>query len=84
MPVPQNVSKRKLPAGFAETSPLLIGLVGISIPVALLVWAAVMKSTVVLILALLGMFAAGAATLTFVILLASDGEEPESSGEPEE
>ncbi|HEY5343703.1 MAG TPA: hypothetical protein VIJ66_08605 [Solirubrobacteraceae bacterium] len=82
--MPQKVSKRKLPAGFAETSPLLIGLVGISIPVALLAWAAVMKSTVVLIFALLGMFAVGAATLTFVLVLAGDGEEPDGNGESEE
>jgi hypothetical protein len=84
MTVPQNVRNRKLPAGFAETSPLLIGLCGISIPVALLAWAAVTKSTVVLIFAVLGMFAVGAATLTFVIMLAGDGEEPDGSGEPEE
>jgi hypothetical protein len=30
MTVPQKVSDRKLPAGLAETSPLVIGLVGIS------------------------------------------------------
>jgi hypothetical protein len=84
MTVPQNVSNRKFPAGFAETSPLLVGLVGISIPVALLAWAAVTKSTIVLIFAVLGMFAVGAATLTFVIMLASDGEEHETSEEPEE
>ncbi|HEY3865388.1 MAG TPA: hypothetical protein VGL54_04810 [Solirubrobacteraceae bacterium] len=82
--MPQNVSKRRIPAGFAETSPLLVGLCGIAIPVALLAWAAVTKSTILLILAVLGMFAVGAATLTFVIVLASDGEEPEGNGEPEE
>jgi len=82
--VPQNASKRKIPAGFAETSPLLVGLVGISIPVALLVWAAVTKSTIVLVFALLGMFAVGAGTLTFVIMLAGEGEEPDGNGEPEE
>ena len=82
--MPQKVSDRKSPAGFAETSPLLIGLVGISIPVALLAWAAITKSTIVLIFAVLGMFAVGAATLTFVIMLASDGEEPDDGGEPEE
>jgi hypothetical protein len=82
--VPQNVSNRQSPAGFAETSPLLVGLVGISIPVMLLIWAAVTKSTIVLIFAVLGMFAVGAATLAFVIMLASDGEEPDGSGNPEE
>jgi hypothetical protein len=84
MTVPQNAGNRKSPAGFAETSPLLVGLVGISIPVALLAWAAVTKSTIVLIFAVLGMFAVGAATLTFVIMLAGEGEEPDGGGEPEE
>jgi len=79
-----NNSNRQLPAGFAEVSPLLIGLVGISIPVALLAWAAVEKSTVVLIFAVLAMFAVGAATLTFVIVLAGEGEEHESEGETDE
>ena len=74
-------SNRQLPAGFAEVSPLLIGLVGISIPVSLLAWAAVTKSTVVLILAVLAMFAVGAATLTFVIVLAGEGEDHEGSHE---
>lgn len=82
--MPQNPGNRKSPAGFTETSPLLVGLLGISIPVALLAWAAVTKSTIVLIFAVLGMFAVGAATLAFVILLASDGEEPDRDGEFEE
>ncbi len=81
--MPENASKRQLPAGFAETSPLLIGLIGISIPVALLAWAAVTKSTIVLILAVIGMFAVGAATLTFVIMLAGEGEEHETSEDSE-
>jgi hypothetical protein len=84
MTVPQNVGNRKSPAGFAETSPLLIGLVGIAIPVSLLAWAAVTKSTIVLIFAVLGMFAVGAATLTFVIMLAGEGEEHESDEGTEE
>jgi flagellar basal body-associated protein FliL len=84
MTVPQKAGNRKSPAGFTETSPLLVGLVGISIPVSLLAWAAVTKSTIVLIFALLGMFAVGAATLTFVIMLASEGEEHESNEDPEE
>jgi len=74
-------SSRQLPAGFAEVSPLLIGLVGISIPVSLLAWAAVEKSTVVLVFAVLAMFAVGAATLTFVIVLAGEGEDHEGSHE---
>jgi hypothetical protein len=76
-------SNGRLPAGFAEVSPLLIGLVGISIPVGLLAWAAVTKSTIVLILAVLAMFAVGAATLTFVIALAGEGEEHETSEDDE-
>ncbi|MGH2904741.1 MAG: hypothetical protein ACRDK7_14335 [Solirubrobacteraceae bacterium] len=84
--MPQNVSKRRssIGAGFAETSPLLVGVVGISIPVGLVAWAAVTKSTILLIFAVLGMFAVGAATLAFIIMLASDGDEPDNSGEPEE
>ena len=74
-------SNRQLPAGFAEVSPLLIGLVGISIPVSLLTWAAVEKSTVVLVFAVLAMFAVGAATLSFVIVLAGEGEDHEGSHE---
>ena len=81
--MPQNVSNRQFPAGFAEVSPLLIGLVGISIPVGLLAWAAVTKSTIVLIFAVLAMFAVGAATLTFVITLAGEGEEHETSEDDE-
>jgi predicted branched-subunit amino acid permease len=80
--VPENVS-RQFPAGFAEVSPLLVGLVGISIPVGLLAWAAVTKSTIVLIFAVLAMFAVGAATLTFVIMLAGEGEEHETSEDHE-
>jgi hypothetical protein len=74
-------SSRQLPAGFAEVSPLLIGLVGISIPVGLLAWAAVTKSTVVLVFAVLAMFAVGAATLSFVIVLAGEGEDHEGGNE---
>jgi flagellar basal body-associated protein FliL len=63
----------------AETSPLAIGIVGISIPVALVAVACVSKSVVVLILAVIAMFAVGAATLTFVLFLASDV--PDEDGE---
>jgi hypothetical protein len=75
MTVPQKVSDRKLPAGLAETSPLVIGLVGISIPVSLVVAAAVGGSVVVLVLAVLAMLVVGAATLTFVTRLAGDAPE---------
>lgn len=68
-----NISnKRSFPAGAAETSPLLVGLLGIAIPVSLLAVAAVGGSVVVLVLAILAMLGVGAATLTFVMLLAGD------------
>jgi hypothetical protein len=75
--VPDKPSKRRIAAGAAETSPLLVGMLGISIPVALLATAAVTGSVIVLVLAVLAMLAVGGATLAFVLLLASD--EPEGS-----
>jgi hypothetical protein len=71
--VPDTAKKSMFPAGASETSPLLVGVLGISIPVALIAVACVSESVVVLVLAVLAMFAVGAATLTFVIHLASDG-----------
>jgi hypothetical protein len=69
----RNVSdKRSFPAGAAETSPLLVGLLGISIPVSLVAVACVTGSVVVLVLAVLAMLAVGAATLTFVMLLTGE------------
>lgn len=65
-------NKRKMAAGALETSPLLVGMFGISIPVALIATAAVTGSVVVLVLAVLAMLAVGGATLTFVMLLAGD------------
>jgi flagellar basal body-associated protein FliL len=44
----------------------------------------VTKSTIVLIFAVLAMFAVGAATLTFVIMLAGEGEEHETNEDSEE
>jgi hypothetical protein len=73
MTVPQNPSNRKLPAGLAETSPLMVGIVGISIPVSLIIAAAVGGSVVVLVFAVLAMLVVGAATLGFVFYLAGDG-----------
>jgi hypothetical protein len=72
--VSNNSDKRSFPAGASETSPLLVGLFGISIPVSLVAAAAVTGSVVVLVLAVLGMLGVGAATLTFVLMLAGDGE----------
>jgi hypothetical protein len=69
-------SDRNLPAGMLEAAPLAVGIVGISIPVSLLALAATGGSVLVLVLAVLAMFAVGACTLTFVMRLAGDGQEP--------
>jgi predicted branched-subunit amino acid permease len=76
--VEQTEKKRSFAAGAAETSPLLVGVVGISIPVGLIALACVEESVVALVFAVLAMFAVGAATLTFVLQLATD--EPEGEG----
>jgi hypothetical protein len=69
----QADNARELPPGARETSPLVVGVVAISIPVGLLALAAVGGSVVVLVLAVLSMLGVGAATLAFVLRLASDG-----------
>jgi hypothetical protein len=79
--VAQTEKKRSFVAGAAETYPLLVGLVGISIPVALIALACVEESVVILVFAVLAMFGVGAATLTFILMLASD--EPGSEGSAE-
>ncbi|HEV3033994.1 MAG TPA: hypothetical protein VGX72_04310 [Solirubrobacteraceae bacterium] len=71
---------RNSPAGWLETSPLVVGVIGISIPVSLLALAAVGGSVVVLALAVIAMLCVGAATLAFVIRLATDPPELEHSG----
>lgn len=58
--------------GILETMPLAVGIVGISIPVGLIAWACVVESVFLLVLAVLGVFLVGAATLTFILRLASD------------
>jgi hypothetical protein len=78
--VQQADNDRNLPAGWLETSPLVVGIIGISIPVSLLALAAVGGSVVVLVLAVLAMFGVGAATLAFVIRLATDPPELDHSG----
>lgn len=55
--------------------PLLVGLVGIPIPVGLLALAAVGGGTIVLVLAVLAMLAVAAGTLTFIFVLTDDGSE---------
>jgi hypothetical protein len=72
------------PAGSRETSPLVVGIIGISIPVSLLALAAVGGSVVVLVLAVLAMFGVGAATLAFVMRLASDPPELDEGAVPAE
>jgi len=70
--VSDDGAKSSFPMGSRETSPLLVGMIGISIPVSLVAVACVTGSVVVLVLAVLAMLAVGAATLTFVMLLAGD------------
>jgi hypothetical protein len=64
-----------------ETSPLIVGMVAISIPVSLLALAAVGGSVVVLVLAVLSMLGVGAATLAFVFRLAADVPEQPAGGD---
>jgi hypothetical protein len=78
--VQQADNDRNFPAGWLETSPLMVGIIGISIPVSLLALAAVGGSVVVLVLAVIAMFGVGAATLAFVIRLATDPPELDHSG----
>jgi len=68
---------RSLPAGALETSPLVVEIVGISIPVSLLALAAVTESVVALVFAVLGMVVVGAATLAFMFRLTTDPPELE-------
>jgi uncharacterized membrane protein YdfJ with MMPL/SSD domain len=71
----QTVGKRNLPSGTLEILPLVIGIVGISIPVTLIAVASAGKNVLVLVLALLAMLVVGAATLAFILLLTADSEE---------
>jgi hypothetical protein len=71
----QTDNDHTLPAGTLETSPLMVGMVAISIPVSLLALAAVSGSVVVLVLAVVSMLAVGAGTLAFVLRLAADTPE---------
>ncbi len=72
---------RNLPAGLREVLPLLIGLVGILIPVALVATAASGESIAVLVLAILAMIVIGGATMTFMMILTTD--KPESDEDDE-
>jgi hypothetical protein len=68
-------SSRTLPSSSPEIVPLIVGLVGISIPVGLLALAAVEGSVVVLVFAVLAMLAVAGATLTFMFALTEDKSE---------
>jgi len=57
-----------------ETAPLWMMLLGISLPVGLLVWAATSESAPVLVCAVLAMFAVGALTVMFIGRLIGDEE----------
>jgi hypothetical protein len=69
---------RQTAPGTLETGPLVVGILGISIPVSLVAVACVTGSVIVLILAVLAMFAVGGVTLTFVMRLTSDPAEDDS------
>ena len=64
------------PSGTRETAPLIVGIVGISIPVTLAAVAAMGGSTVVLVLAVLAMITVGSIALVFMMRLMTDTPEP--------
>jgi len=68
-------NSRTLPSSSPEIVPLILGLVGISIPVGLLALAAVGGSVVVLVFAVLAMLTVAGATLTFMFALTEDRSE---------
>ncbi len=72
------------PSGTHETAPLVIGVVGISIPVALIAVAASGGSTAVLVLAVLAMLVVGALTLLFIMRLTTDTPDLDSGDTPGE
>jgi hypothetical protein len=71
----RTASSRTLPSSSPEIVPLIVGLVGISIPVGLLALAAVGGSVIVLVFAVLAMLAVAGATLTFMFALTEDKSE---------
>jgi hypothetical protein len=74
---------RNAHSGAIETGPLIVGILGISIPVSLVAVACVTGSVIVLILAVLAMFAVGAATLMFMVRLTADPVEDVSEAHAE-
>jgi uncharacterized RDD family membrane protein YckC len=68
-------SQSNLPTSEPEVLPLIVGVIGIAIPVGLIAWACVSGSVIVLILAVLSMFVVGGGTLMFILMLTDDGPE---------
>ena len=68
---------RSASAGAVEAGPLVIGVMGISIPVGLIALACVTGSVVVLVLAVLAMLSVGATVLAFMFRLTTDSPELE-------
>jgi hypothetical protein len=79
--VPRLNSQSNLPTSEPEVLPLIVGVIGIAIPVGLIAWACVSGSVIVLILAVLSMFVVGAGTLTFILMLTDDGPEEQHGSE---
>jgi hypothetical protein len=63
------------PSGTHESAPLMIGIVGISIPVTLAAVAAMSGSTAVLVLAVIAMLIVGTLALLFMMRLMTDPPE---------
>jgi hypothetical protein len=63
------------PSGTNESAPLMIGIVGISIPVTLAAVAAMSGSTIVLVLAVIAMLTVGSLALLFIMRLMTDAPE---------
>lgn len=68
-----TLHSRTFSSGSSEIVPLVVAIVGVSIPVGLLALAAVGGSVVVLVLAVLAMVAVAAGTLAFMFVLMDDG-----------
>jgi hypothetical protein len=63
--------------GALEAGPLVIGVIGISIPVGLIALACISGNVIVLILAVLAMLGVGGVVLTFMLRLTTDPPELE-------
>jgi hypothetical protein len=61
--------------GALEAGPLLVGVIGISIPVALIALACITGSVVVLVFAVLAMLSVGGTVLAFMFRLTTDPPE---------